>query len=146
MEVRLLNRECMPDGWVTRQLTSFWNDFNRIHNGAVEREAVPAADIVEDTDGYHFHFEMPGLKAESVEVKVEDGKLAVEAERVRPQWPEGTQVLLAERVYGKIRRAFHMPEDASEDGISASYRDGILMVNVPKKPETRPRKIAVKSE
>lgn len=146
MEVRLLNSEYMPDGWVGRQLASFWSDFNRIHDGAVEREAVPAADIVEDAEGYHFYFEMPGLKADSLEVQVEDGNLTVKAERVRPEWPEGSQVHLAERAYGTIRRGFRMPEDASQDGINASYRDGILVVNVPKKPESKPRKIAVKSE
>ncbi len=146
MEVRLLNSEYMPDGWVSRQLTSFWNDFNRIHNGAVERESVPTADVVEDREGYHFCFEMPGLKADTLEVKVEDGSLTIEAERVRPTWPEGSHVHLAERAYGKIGRVFRMPEDANPEGIDATYRDGILVVNVPKKPESKPRKITVKAE
>ncbi len=145
MEVRLLNSEFMPEGWVSRQLASFWNDFNRVHNGA-ERDSAPAADVVEDAEGYHFHFEMPGLKANSLEVKVEDGSLTIEAERARPSWPEGSQVHLAERSYGRIGRSFRMPEDANQEGIDASYRDGILVVNVPKKPESKPRKIAVKAQ
>ncbi len=146
MEVRLLNSEYMPDGWVSRQLNSFWSDFNRIHNGVAEREAVPTADVVEDAEGYHFYFEMPGLKAASLEVKVEDGNLMIEAERTRPSWSEGARVHLSERAFGKIGRSFRMPEDANPEGIAATYRDGILTVNVPKKPESRPRKITVKAE
>ena len=67
---------------------------------------------------------MPGLKKDSVDVRVEDGHLIVEAERVRPELPKEAQVHLSERTYGPIRRTFKMPEDALTDGISASYRDG----------------------
>ena len=112
----------------------------------MERESVPTADVVEDGEGYHFYFEMPGLKADTLEVKVEDGSLSIEAERVRPNWPEGSHVHLAERAYGTIGRVFRMPEDANPEGINATYRDGILVVNVPKKPESKPRKITVKAE
>ncbi len=146
MEVRLLNSEYMPDGWVSRQLSSFWNDFNHIHNGAIERETVPTADVVEDGESYHFYFEMPGLNADSLEVKVEDGSLMIEAERTRPSWSEGAKVHLSERAFGKIGRSFRMPEDANQEGIDAAYRDGILLVNVPKKPESKPRKITVKAD
>jgi HSP20 family protein len=144
MEVRLLNNEYMPDGWLAKQLASFWNDFNRDLESNDGRIA-PAADVVEDAEGYHFWFEMPGLKTGSLDVRVEEGRLIVEGERVRAEWPKDAHLHLAERTYGKLRRTFRVPEDASHDGISASYRDGILAVNVPKKPEGKPMRIKVNS-
>ena len=89
---------------------------------------TPSTDIVEDAETYQFYFEMPGLKRESVDVRVEEGRLIVEAERVRPEWPKDATVHLSERTYGAMRRSFKFPEDALTDGISASYRDGVLNV------------------
>ena len=68
------------------------------------RHMVPAVDVIEDKDAYHFYFEMPGLKNESIDARFEDGHLVVEAERTRPEWPRETRVRVAERGYGKIQR------------------------------------------
>ncbi len=122
-------------------LLRHWNVlWNELEPG---RKAAPAADVVEDADGYHFYFEMAGIKSESVEVRVEDGNLVIEAERKRPEWSNDAKVHMAERAYGKMRRAFTMPEDASHDGIKAAYKDGVLEVTVPKRPESKPFKIKV---
>ncbi len=103
----------------------------------------PATDVVEDEEGYRFYVEMPGLAASSVEVHAEDDSLVIEAERKRPEWPKEAQLHLNERHYGKIRRMFRLPEDASHDGIRAAYKDGVLEVSVAKRPESRPVRIKV---
>jgi len=110
------------------------------------RREAPAAEVVEDADGYHFYFEMAGIASESVDVRVEDGNLVVEAERKRPAWSKDAEVHLSERAYGMMRRAFTMPDDASHDGIKAAYKDGVLEVTVPKRPESKPFKIKVEFE
>jgi HSP20 family protein len=104
---------------------------------------VPAVDVTEDKDAYHFYFEMPGLTNEAIDARVEDGHLLVAAEHTRPQWPQETNVLVAERGYGKIRRAFELPNDASREKIEASYKDGVLAVTVEKKPESKSAKILI---
>jgi HSP20 family protein len=147
MEVTLLNPNHMPNGWLAGQLTGIWKDLARDlngHNGTAH--VTPAVDVVEDAEHYQFSFEMPGLKKDSADVRVEDGHLIIEAERVRPELPKEAQVHLNERTYGPIRRSFKMPEDALTDGISATYRDGILDVRVPKKPETKPLRIKVNAD
>jgi HSP20 family protein len=147
MEVRLLNTNHMPNGWLASQLTGFWKDFARDFDGlTANAHLTPPADVVEDVDSYQFFFEMAGLKKDSVDVRVEDGHLIIEAERVRPELPKEAQVHLSERTYGPMRRRFKMPEDALTDGISAAYRDGILDVRVPKKPETKPLRIKVNAD
>jgi HSP20 family protein len=145
LRMELLLGNGYTNGWLYDRM----NRFNRLFNEAgstPEGRITPPTDIVEHEDGYHFYFEMPGIKADSVEVRVEDGSLIIESERKRPEWPKEAEVHLTERNYGKMRRAFVMPEDASADGIKATYRDGVLEVTVPKKLEARPTRIKVNVE
>ncbi len=137
MEVRMTNG-LMPDDSVLRR----WN----VLRNELEHKAAPTTDVIEDADAYHFYFEMPGIKSESVEVRVEDEKLVVEAERKRPEWSKETAIHLAERIYGKLHRAFAMPEDADHEGIKAAYKDGVLEVTMLKRPESKPLKIKVEVE
>ena len=138
MEVRL--NGFTPNDSLLRHWNVLWNELEP------GRKAAPAVDVIEDADGYHFYFEMAGIRSESVDVRVEDGSLVVEAERKRPEWPKDAEVHLAERAYGKMHRAFTMPEDASHDGIKAAYKDGVLEVTVPKRPESKPFKVKVEFE
>ena len=135
MEVRL--NGYTPNDSLLRHWNVLWNEFEP------SRKASPTADVVEDADGYHFYFEMAGIKSDSVDARVEDGSLVIEAERKRPEWAKDAEVHLSERTYGTMRRAFTMPEDASHDGIKAAYKDGVLEVTVPKRPESKPFKIKV---
>ncbi|HVN29183.1 MAG TPA: Hsp20/alpha crystallin family protein [Candidatus Binataceae bacterium] len=147
MEVTLYNTNHMPDGWLAGQLNNFWKDFGRDLDGrSADTHVRPIADVVEDTEAYHFSFEMPGLKKDTVDVQVEDGYLSIKAERTRPELPKDAQIHLHERTYGPMRRSFQLPEDALTDGINATYRDGILDVRVPKKPETKPLRIKVNAD
>jgi HSP20 family protein len=114
--------------------------FREVNGASVVR---PPVDVVEDKDVYHFYFEMPGLNSESVDVRVDNGVLTVSAERKRPDWSKDSEIHLAERGYGLIRRAFELPEDASADKIHASYRDGVLELTIEKRPESKPVKIQI---
>lgn len=143
MEMMLGNGYANPR-WFHGRLNRFFNDAQWAPE--TERERRPLADVVEHGDGYHFYFDMPGIKADSVEVRVEDGDLVVEAERKRPEWPKEAEVHISERGYGKLARVFSLPDDASHDGIKATYRDGVLEVAVTKKPEAKPTRIKVNVE
>ena len=146
MQVRLLSNEFGPNGWLSKPMAEFWKEFSRDFDRAPQRHVLPQADAVEDAEAFHFYFEMPGLKRDSIEVNVDDGRLVIEAERGRPEWAEGAKVHLAERFCGSLRRTLTMPEDANEEGIQAAYRDGVLEVTIPKKPETKPRKIKIRTD
>jgi len=136
MEVRYEN------GWngMFDRMNQLMRDFTPPVPG---RHLRPAVDVVEDKDGYRFYFEVPGLKNESIDVRVENGKLILTAERKRPEWSKETAVHVAERAYGSIGRSFALPEDAAQDRVYASYKDGVLEVKVEKRPEAKPVKIQV---
>ena len=135
MEVRM--NGFTPNDSLLRHWNVLWNELEP------GRKTGPATDVIEDADAYHFYFEMAGISGASVNVRVEDGNLIVEAERKRPEWSKDAEVHLSERAYGTMRRAFTMPEYASHDGIKAAYKDGVLEVTVPKRPESKPFKIKV---
>jgi len=126
------------DGWLFDAVNGFFSEAPRR-----EGRVSPAVEIVEDKDGYRFALDMPGLAADSLEVKIEDDSLMIKAERKAPEWPKDSQLHRSERAYGTMHRAFRLPEDARHDGIKAAYKDGVLEVTVPKTPEAKPVRIAV---
>lgn len=136
MEVRFEN------GWVDRWPFGRFGGF-LTEMPKVERKVVPAVDVVEDKDTYHFYFEMPGLKSDAFDVKVENGTLIVAAERKRPELPKDVEVHVSERHWGSYKRAFELPEDASHDRITASYKDGVLELTIEKRAESKPVKIQI---
>jgi HSP20 family protein len=113
------------------------SEFRRNSEEATGGHVHPRADLIEDEDAYHFYFDMPGLKADSLDVQMQDDQLTVAAERKRPEWPQETEIDLAERCHGPLRRAFKLPASASRDGIRASYTDGVLELTVEKRPESK---------
>ena len=127
--------------------------FDRVNglllNGLLNRQASecerssPPVDVVEDHDGYLFSFELPGLKSDSLEVKVENETLVIDAERNQPTWAKDAQVHRAERQYGRIHRHFRLPGDVGQDAIKAAYKDGVLEVTIAKRPEAKAVKIEI---
>jgi HSP20 family protein len=137
MEVRYENG-WTGNGWLLDQMNGLMHEMTR-----TPRRLTPAADVIEEKDGYHFYFEMPGLKSDAFDVRMEQGALVVTAERKRPEWAEDARVRVAERSYGTLRRVFELPEDASPDAVHAAYKDGVLEITVEKRPESKPVKIQV---
>lgn len=105
---------------------------------------APVSEVLENSEGYYFYFEMPGVKAGTLNVRIEDGSLIVEAERQRPDYPKEATVHRSERRYGTYRRAYKLPNGAWGQNVTASYHDGVLEVSVPKPETAKPVRIEVK--
>jgi HSP20 family molecular chaperone IbpA len=107
MEVRL------NDAWMGGRPNQWFVDrVNELikppYFGTDTSHEVPAADVIESEDGYHFYFEMPGVKGETISVRLEEGALIVEAERKRPEFSGKTTSHRSERNYRKYHRAFRL--------------------------------------
>ena len=125
-------------GWLFGRVNGLFNGL------ASEFEPIsPPVDVVEDRNGYRFSIELPGLKSDSLEVKVEDETLVINAERIEPAWAKEARVHRAERHYGRIHRAFRLPSDVGHDTIKAAYKDGVLDVTIAKLPEAKAVKVEV---
>jgi HSP20 family protein len=103
----------------------------------------PPVDILESKDSYLIRAELPGMKNEDLKTEVNAGILTLSGERKLEQPANGVEYHRVERVTGKFSRSFHVPQTVNPDGIKATYRDGILEVQVPKADEAKPRQIAI---
>ena len=103
----------------------------------------PPVDIFESKDSYLIRAELPGMKKEDFNLELDEGTLTLSGERKAAEPAEGVAYHRAERLAGKFTRSFHLPQTVAQDGIKATYRDGILEVHVPKAEEAKPKKITV---
>jgi HSP20 family protein len=124
---------------------SLFDRVNGVFHGLASEfeRSSPPVDVVEDHDGYRFNVDLPGLKSDSLEVKVEDGTLIINAERSEPARAKDVQVHRAELHYGRIHRAFRLPGDVGHDAIKAVYKDGVLDVTIAKRPEAKAVRVEV---
>ena len=103
----------------------------------------PAVDVLESKDAYLIRAELPGMKREDINVEVKDGTLVLSGESKSEKPAEGVEYRHVERVAAKFWRSFTLPENAKQDGIEASYKDGILEIRVAKAEEAKPRQIEI---
>lgn len=104
----------------------------------------PAVDISEDEKEYVVKAELPDLKKEDVKVCVEDGDLTISGERKFEKEEKGKKYHRIERSYGSFVRSFTLPEGVSGDKVSASFKDGVLEVHLPKDEKAKPKSVEVK--
>ncbi|MCK4754529.1 MAG: Hsp20/alpha crystallin family protein [Calditrichia bacterium] len=104
----------------------------------------PAVDVTEDDDAYHVQMELPGLAKEDVKISFKDDVLLVSGEKKSEQKDEKKNYHYYERRYGKFQRAFRINSDVIVDKIDAGFKDGVLMIDLPKAEIAKPKEIEVK--
>jgi HSP20 family protein len=106
---------------------------------------APALDISERKDAYLVTVELPGVRAEDVEITFEDRLLTIQGERHPAGKAAGEKVHRVERRYGAFRRSITLPSHVMADAIEATAQDGVLRILVPKAPEVRAKRIQVRA-
>jgi HSP20 family protein len=112
--------------------------------GATESVATPRTNISETDAAYELAFELPGFEETDIHVDVQDNTLTLTAERKDQRETAGKRWHRVEHRYGQFSRTISLPHDAARSGIEAVYKQGVLTITVPKAPESRPTKIAVR--
>lgn len=107
---------------------------------------VPEADVVEAENEIRVVVELPGMKAEDVNVDLENNVLTISGEK-REERTEGDDRgdtwHLSERRYGKFSRSFVLPREVEQERIEARFEDGVLHVVIPKSEKARRRRIEI---
>lgn len=104
-----------------------------------EDEALtPSMDMTGDEKSYVLNVELPGVEPENVDVSVKDRELVISGEKKRETTEENESCCVAERMFGSFRRVLGLPEDVDINGISASHKNGVLRITIPRKAETLP--------
>ncbi len=103
----------------------------------------PAVDVLESKDSYLLRAELPGMNKEDFNLEVKNGILTISGARKLQEPVRGVRYRTVERVAGRFSRSFYLPETVQQDGIQATYRDGILEIYVPKLEYAKARQIRV---
>jgi len=106
----------------------------------------PAVNILEKKDAIVITADLPGLKAEEVEITVDNGVLTIRGERRLEEAADGETYHRVERVYGMFERTFTLPNSVDVNKIDAKVRNGEMVVTLPKREESKPRAVKVAIE
>ena len=107
---------------------------------------APAVDIVDDKDHFKVEVEMPGMGEEDINVELDDGLLTIKGEKTVSKKNKDKNYLRREISYGRYERQVALPDDVDIDNAQASFKKGMLWVNIPKKPESIREKRTLKVE
>jgi HSP20 family protein len=140
-----------------KELEEISDRFNRIFGRLpVRRESgreamtvadwAPTVDITEDDKEYLIKAEIPEVDRKDVKVTVQDGVLTLTGERKQEKEEKGKKFHRIERSYGSFVRSFTLPDDVSDDKLKAEFKDGMLLVHLPKAEKPKSKAVEVKVE
>jgi HSP20 family protein len=124
----------------------FFNDiFNTDRFITRSRENwYPSVDIDEDNDAYHVTMELPGMSKDDVSISFEDDMLLVKGEKREEKEDKEKNYHYYERRFGKFERAFRIHTDVVKDKIDATFKNGVLHIDLLKAEKAKPKQIEVK--
>ncbi len=105
---------------------------------------VPAVDIFETEEEITLLADMPGVSSEHVNIDLHENQLTISGE-VKPQTSDTEKYLLQEYKVGTFHRHFNLSDRIDQSAITASVKDGVLRLVLPKAEKAKPRKIEVKA-
>ncbi|MBI4965219.1 MAG: Hsp20/alpha crystallin family protein [Desulfomonile tiedjei] len=142
-----------------------WGEFDRLQRGMDElfgaltgtrrpwqepfwREArlFPLINVKESDASFTVTAEIPGMKSEDLEIKVEGDLLTLKGERKPYEMNEGASYHRRERATGTFQRSLTLPTRVNPDNVTATYKHGVLTITLNKEPATAPKQIKIVSE
>jgi HSP20 family protein len=105
----------------------------------------PAVDLFEDADALTLKLDLPDVDRQKLEVQITGEELVIRGERPWPP-PQKGSCVHSERPYGQFHRAFRLGVPVQSDAVEANYKDGVLVVRLPKTENVKPRKVEVRTE
>ena len=107
---------------------------------------APRSDASALENFYEINVELPGVKAEDVDVSIHDNSLVVRGEKRFEREEKERTYFFSEREYGAFQRSFRLPHDADAEKIDAAFSDGVLCLKIAKITKTEPaaKKISVR--
>lgn len=139
-----------------RNLATSQDRFNRLLNESFSRFLgdeemssrgwMPPVDIYETDDNIVLKAELPGVNPNDVEIRVEGSTLYMKGERKLEKEVKEENMYRVERSYGAFNRTFALPGSVDPDKVEAEYKDGILTLTIPKREESKPKTIKIKSQ
>jgi len=127
------------------ELRSLQQEMNRVFNGytAGPIDDFPTVNIWSNANEVIVTAELPGLELEDINIMVKNNHLTLEGERKPHKVEEGVKCHRCERGAGHFLRSFTLPYEAEVDKVSATYRNGILTIKLPRAEHSKPKQIKI---
>jgi HSP20 family protein len=133
---------------------SLQDDISRFFDGAFERSSdesstttwAPAVDIFETEHELVVKADLPDIKSEELDIRVENNILTIRGERKFEKKVNESNYLRVERSYGSFSRSFSLANTVNSEAIKAEYKNGVLALTIPKREEAKPKQIKVHVE
>jgi HSP20 family protein len=128
-----------------RQMDRLLSVFTGGVSGPTSSGVFPPLIVTEDGETVYVEGEIPGIKAEDLDISVVGRTLTLSGER-KPEEAHNVNYHRRERKWGSFRKALTLPEDVNTEAIHAECKNGVLKVVLPKAEHAKPRKIMIKGE
>lgn len=139
-----------------RELRSLQDEMNRLfmtnlsrgsdRDGFASGAWSPNVDIFENKDNLVLEAELPGMSREDIDLSIENNVITLSGARKFEKKDEGDNYHRVERSYGSFTRSFTLPQTVTAEGATADFKNGVLRVSLPKREETKARKIEIAGE
>lgn len=137
-----------------RGVSSLQEQINRLFNETFDRSSeeanltpcAPAVDIYETEHELVIKADLPDVKPEELDIRVENNLLTIRGERKFEKKVNQSNYLRVERSYGSFSRSFSLANTVNTEAIKAEYKDGVLTLSIPKREEAKPKQIKVRVE
>ncbi|UCD58800.1 MAG: Hsp20/alpha crystallin family protein, partial [Candidatus Hydrogenedentota bacterium] len=113
--------------------------------GPFEWDWAPAVDVVEHDDKMVVKAELPGMTEKDVDISVEENVLTIKGEKKTEEEKKEKSYHRLERSYGMFQRSFILPTWVTPDKAKASFKDGVLEIELPKSEEVKPKQVKIKA-
>ncbi len=133
---------------VRREMDRLWDSFleGGLRKRGEESEWLPSLDVAETKNELVVKAEVPGMDPKDIDISLSDGVLTIKGEKRQEKEEKEADYHVIERSYGSFLRSVQLPKEVQSDKISASYRNGILRITLPKSEEAKKKEVKIKVE
>ena len=125
------------------RVNSLFQDFAGDNGTVTAASFAPAVDVYENGEKVVLKLDIPGIKEEDLDIRVENQTLSVRGERKFESEEKEENFHRIERRYGSFFRSFSLPTTVDSESIRANYKNGVLTVELPKRAESKPKQVKV---
>jgi len=129
---------------VQRQVNRIFDEFFNREESEAPATWMPRVDFIESGDKFELTVELPGLDKDDVKLEMQNDILTISGEKQQTTDKKERNLYLCERVYGSFRRSFQFTSQVEAAKIDAQFRNGLLVVTVPKAEVAKPKQIDIK--
>ena len=141
-------------GSLLNELTGMQQEMNRLfdeffgdrRSELAEGSWMPAVDVSETESEIVVRAELPGMTQDDIELNLQENVLTLKGEKKQEHQEEKENFHRVERNYGSFTRSFTLPCDANLDAVTATFKDGVLVITLPKSEVAKPKKIEISTE